>query len=139
MHRASVETIYLEGLELWDQILRVRRLGSTSAKCEDRAPSASLDHPRAQAAPTHPGAQRRQLEGLPWPQQPASGRPKVEDSPLSTNRHCSVNSLHLHIVDEDHLGPSYATMTFKNLEIDIVIEAFEREIKEATVLVQTDA
>ena len=30
-------------------------------------------------------------------------------------------------------------MTFKNLEIDIVIEAFEREIKEATVLVQTDA
>ena len=53
--------------------------------------------------------------------------------------HCSVNSLHLHIVDADHLGPSYATMTFKNLEIDIVIEAFEREIKEATVLVQTDA
>ena len=30
-------------------------------------------------------------------------------------------------------------MTFKNLEIDIVITAFEREIKEATVLVQTDA
>ena len=53
--------------------------------------------------------------------------------------HCSVNSLHLHIVDAEHLGPSYATMTFKNLEIDIVIEAFEREIKEATVLVQTDA
>ena len=42
-------------------------------------------------------------------------------------------------MDEDHLGPSYATMTFKNLEIDIVIEAFAREIKEATVLVQTDA
>ena len=53
--------------------------------------------------------------------------------------HCSVNSLHLHIVDADHLGPSHGLMDFKNLEIDIVIAAFEREIKEATVLNQTDA
>ena len=50
-----------------------------------------------------------------------------------------MNSLHLHIVDADHLGPSHALMTFKNLEIDIVIEAFEREIKEATVLEHKDA
>ena len=106
---------------------------------EDSAPSARPVAPGAQAAPTHPRAPLEQLGSSPWPEQPASGRPKVEDSPLSTNRHCSVNSLHLHIVDADHLGPSYATMTFKNLEIDIVIEAFEREIKEATVLVQTDA
>ena len=110
-----------------------------STLSDDSAPSAFLDHLEAQAAPTHPRAPPGPLGSLPWPQQPASGRPKVEDSPLSTNRHCSVNSLHLHIVDEDHLGPSYATMTFKNLEIDIVIEAFAREIKEATVLVQTDA
>ena len=34
--------------------------------------------PRAQAAPMHPGAPPQQLGGVPWPQQPASGRPKVE-------------------------------------------------------------
>ena len=110
-----------------------------STLSDDTAPSVSMSHLEVQAASTQPRAQPGPLGSLPWPQQPASGRPKVEDSPLSTNRHCSVNSLHLHIVDADHLGPSYATMTFKNLEIDIVIEAFEREIKEATVLVQTDA
>ena len=36
---------------------------------EDRAPSASLHHLKAQAAPTHPRAQPQQLGGLPWPQQ----------------------------------------------------------------------
>ena len=93
MHRASVETLYLEGLELWDQILRVRRLGSTSAKWEDSAPSASLDHPKAQAAPTHPGAQRRQLEGLPWPQQPASGRPQSRGRSTFNNQVRDVDVL----------------------------------------------
>ena len=38
----------------------------------------------AQAAPTHPGAPPEQLGGSPWPQEPASGRPKAEDSPLAT-------------------------------------------------------
>ena len=40
----------------------------------------------ARAAPTHPRAQPEQLGGLPWPQELASGRPKVEDFPLSTTR-----------------------------------------------------
>ena len=52
--------------------------------------------------------------------------------------HRSVNSLHLHIVDEYHtedgikpeysnLGPSFDHFRFKNLHIDRVIEALERE------------
>ena len=42
---------------------------------------------RARAAPTHPGAQPEQHGGLPWPQQPASALPKVEDLPRPTTRH----------------------------------------------------
>ena len=53
---------------------------------EDSARSASLDRLKAQAAPTHLGAPPEQRGGLPWPQHPASGRPKVEDVPLSTTR-----------------------------------------------------
>ena len=53
---------------------------------EDTAPSARLVPPRAQAAPTHPRAQPEPLGSLPWPQELASGRPKVEDLPLSTSR-----------------------------------------------------
>ena len=53
---------------------------------DDTAPSASLDCLKARAAPTHPGAQPEPLGSLPWPQELASGRPKVEDSPLSTTR-----------------------------------------------------
>ena len=53
---------------------------------EDRAPSAALDHLKPQAAPTRPRAPPQQRGSLPWPQEPASGRPKVEDSPLSTTR-----------------------------------------------------
>jgi len=53
--------------------------------------------------------------------------------------HCSVNSLHLHIVDVKYAGPTYTYCAFKNLEMDFVIEAYEREIKDATVLVPTDA
>ena len=45
---------------------------------EDRAPSASPDHLKARAAPAHPGAPPEHLGGSPWPQMPASGRPKVE-------------------------------------------------------------
>ena len=58
----------------------------TSTLSDDTAPSASLDHLEAQAAPTHPRAPPEQLGGSPWPQHPASGRPKVEESPLATTR-----------------------------------------------------
>ena len=58
-----------------------------STLSDDTAPSASLDHLEAQAAPTHPRAPPEQLGGSPWPQQPASGRPKVEESPLSSTRY----------------------------------------------------
>ena len=57
-----------------------------STLSDDTAPSASLDCLTARAAPTHPGAQPEPLGSLPWPQELASGRPKVEDSPLSTPR-----------------------------------------------------
>ena len=57
-----------------------------STLSDDTAPSASLDHLEAQAAPTHPRAQPEPLGSLPWPQELASGRPKVEDLPLSTTR-----------------------------------------------------
>ena len=53
---------------------------------EGPAPSARLVAPRARAAPTHPRASPEQLGSLRWPQEPASGRPKVEDSPLPTTR-----------------------------------------------------
>ena len=57
-----------------------------STLSDDTAPSASLDHLEAQAAPTHPRAPPEPLGSLPWPQELASGRPKVEDLPLSTTR-----------------------------------------------------
>ena len=55
---------------------------------DDSAPPARLDYLKTQAAPSHPRAAPEQLGGLPWPQQPASGRPKsrAEDVPRSTTR-----------------------------------------------------
>ena len=44
--------------------------------------------------------------------------------------HCSVNSLHLHIVDLSKTGPTYEACRFKNLSMDIVLTALEKEIKE---------
>ena len=41
---------------------------------------------KARAAPTHPRAQPEQREGLPWPQELASVRPKDEEFLLSTRR-----------------------------------------------------
>ena len=41
-------------------------------------PSASLDGPKAHAAPTHPGTPPEQLGGSPWPQDRASACPKDE-------------------------------------------------------------
>ena len=60
-----------------------------SPLCEDTAPSASLDCLEARAAPSHPGAPPEQLGGWPWPQEPASGWPKVEEVPLCTDRNVS--------------------------------------------------
>ena len=57
-----------------------------SALSEDAASPASLDHPKTEAAPPHPGAPPEQLGGSPRPQEPGSGRPKVEGGPLSTTR-----------------------------------------------------
>ena len=65
---------------------RASWLKMASTLCGDSAPSASLDHGEAQAAPTHPRARPQQLGSLPWPPELASGRPKVEDVPLSTIR-----------------------------------------------------
>jgi hypothetical protein len=64
------------------------RMDVPSTLAEDRAPAASVDHRKAPAAPTHPGAPPEQLESVPWLQQPASGRrPKVGALPRSTRRH----------------------------------------------------
>ncbi len=56
---------------------------------DDPAPSASLDHLSAQAAPTHPRAPTEHIGSSPWPQGRASGRPNVEDFPLPTTRSCA--------------------------------------------------
>ena len=42
--------------------------------------------PRAQGAPTHPGAPPEQLGSLPWPQQLTPGRPKDDDFFISAAR-----------------------------------------------------
>mmetsp|Transcript_25018 Transcript_25018/g.63438 ORF Transcript_25018/g.63438 Transcript_25018/m.63438 type:complete len:828 (-) Transcript_25018:92-2575(-) len=42
--------------------------------------------------------------------------------------HNSVNSLHLHLVDMDHLGPTYRKLEYKNCSIDAVIKVLEEEM-----------
>ena len=42
---------------------------------------------------------------------------------------CSVNSLHLHIVDLSEVGPTYEACRFKNLSMDMVLEALDKEMK----------
>lgn len=37
--------------------------------------------------------------------------------------HCSVNSLHLHIVDLNHVGPTFKRLSFKNCPLDSIIKA----------------
>ena len=44
--------------------------------------------------------------------------------------HCSVNSLHLHIVDLSKTGPTYEACRFKNLSMDMVLTALDKEIKD---------
>ena len=81
------------------------RLASTLS--DDTAPSASLDHLEAQAAPTHPRAPPGPLGSSPWPQELASGWPKAEDVPLSTARHYHV------IVD----GESVASIDARDMSV----------------------
>ena len=47
---------------------------------------------------------------------------------------CSVNSLHLHIVDLSKVGPTYEACRFKNLSMDMVLKALEDEIKEFKII-----
>ena len=47
---------------------------------------------------------------------------------------CSVNSLHLHIVDLSEVGPTYEACRFKNLGMDMVLTALEKEIAEFKIL-----
>ena len=47
---------------------------------------------------------------------------------------CSVNSLHLHIVDLSETGPSYKYHSHKNLSMDMVLTALEKEIAEFKIL-----
>lgn len=39
--------------------------------------------------------------------------------------HNSINMLHIHIVDLDHVGPSFNTLAYKNLLLDDTITALE--------------
>ena len=48
--------------------------------------------------------------------------------------HCSVNSLHLHIVDLSETGPSYKYHSHKNLSMDMVLTALEKEIAEFKIV-----
>ena len=75
---ASAEAALAAIVEGWRHAVKSRSwLKMPSSLREDSAPSASLDQRNAQATPAHRGAPPEQLEGSPWPQQPASGRPKV--------------------------------------------------------------
>ena len=48
---------------------------------------------KAQAPPTHPGAPPEHLGGSPWPQQPASARPQVEDFPPFNHQAAAASRL----------------------------------------------
>ena len=56
-------------------------ISTPSARPADRAPSARLLPSGAHIAPTHPSAPPEQRGGVLWPQEPASGRPKVRGLP----------------------------------------------------------
>ena len=47
---------------------------------------------------------------------------------------CSVNALHLHIVDLSEVGPTYEACRFKNLGMDMVLKALENEIAEFKII-----
>ena len=50
--------------------------------------------PRAQAGFTHPRAAPEHVGGSPWPHEPASGRPKVEDAPCQADFYAEWPPLH---------------------------------------------
>ena len=78
-----------------------------STLSDDTAPSASLDHLEARAAPTQPRALPEPLGSLPWPQKLASGRPKVED--FSTfNHQVELGPLLTALLLAGRIGGSYA-------------------------------
>ena len=43
--------------------------------------------------------------------------------------HASVNSLHLHMVDESSTGPTFDALLHKNLKLDHVVEVLEAELE----------
>ena len=48
--------------------------------------------------------------------------------------HAAVNSLHLHIVDLSEVGPTYEACRFKNLSMDMVLTALDKEIAQLKIL-----
>lgn len=46
---------------------------------------------------------------------------------LHVYAHCSVNSMHLHMVDMANLGPTYYKLEHKNLPIDDAIQVLREE------------
>ena len=44
--------------------------------------------------------------------------------------HNSVNALHLHIVDLDATGPTYAALGHKNLPLEAAMQVLSQEIEE---------
>merc|ERR1719379_3091910 len=48
--------------------------------------------------------------------------------------HNSVNSLHLHIVDLDSVGPTYETMVYKNCPIEAVLEVLRGDAAKSSKL-----
>lgn len=41
---------------------------------------------------------------------------------------CSVNLLHMHVVDMDNLGPSYDAIKFRNLSLEHVLQVLQEEL-----------
>ena len=50
----------------------------------------------------------------------------------------SVNALHLHIVDLDETGPTYAALGYKNLPLEEALKALRQEIKEREEIQRRD-
>ena len=46
--------------------------------------------------------------------------------------HASVPSLHLHVLDRRHLGPTHAALAFKNLALDDALAVLREELQGET-------
>lgn len=53
---------------------------------------------------------------------------------LHVYTHLSVKAMHMHIVDMDHLGPTFHRHAHKNLPIDAAIEALEEELSQGMLM-----